>query len=260
MANNYLTSSFILEMTADDAEMVRLAQRASEIVEDPCISDTGRDLEYADLGPRFAALFPPKEDDDFGSFLDLFDDPDFPTFDCSIVISEPNAEGQCQVSFSGNQFGVDQVANLIFAACKSAIPCAFSWAHTCDALRPDEFGGGCVIITEAGIDFHSTTGIIGRVLGTGAGPSETPKPVFDPALVTIEQKRFSHTQWEILVCYNGQRIEQYGDKIELTGKEYRGYPREVWMAVAYREAIARDMASRLPVVDEAAITVHLNTH
>ncbi|MFC0685292.1 hypothetical protein [Novosphingobium clariflavum] len=66
MANNYLSSSFILEMSADDAEMVRLAQRASEIVEDPCISDTGRDLAYADLGPRFAALFPPKDDDDFG--------------------------------------------------------------------------------------------------------------------------------------------------------------------------------------------------
>jgi hypothetical protein len=259
MANNYLSSSFILEMTAEDAEMVRLAQDASVILEFYA-GDSPRDIEYKKLGPRFAALFPPQDGDDFGSFLDLFDDPDFPSFDCSIVISEVDAEGHCKVSFSGNQFGVDQVANLIFTACKSAIPCAFSWAHTCDALRPDEFGGGCVIITEAGIDFHSTTGIIGRVLGTGAGPSETPKPVFDPALVTIEQKRFSVTQWEILVCYNGQRIEQYGDKIELVGKEYRGHPREMWMAVAYREAIARDLSSRLPVVEEAAITTHLTSH
>jgi hypothetical protein len=259
MANNYLSSSFILEMTAEDAEMVRLAQDASVILEFYA-GDSPRDIEYKKLGPRFAALFPPKDGDDFGSFLDLFDDPDFPSFDCSIVISEVDAEGHCKVSFSGNQFGVDQVANLIFTACKSALPCAFSWAHTCDALRPDEFGGGCAIITDAGIDFHSTTGIIGRVLGTGAGPSETPKPVFDPALVTIEQKRFSVTQWEILVCYNGQRIEQYGDKIELVGKEYRGHPREMWMAVAYREAIARDLASRLPVVEEAAITTHLTFH
>jgi len=259
MANNYLSSSFILEMTAEDAELVRLAQDASVILEFYA-GDSPRDIEYKKLGPRFAALFPPKDGDDFGSFLDLFDDPDFPSFDCSIVISEVDAEGHCKVSFSGNQFGVDQVANLIFTACKSALPCAFSWAHTCDALRPDEFGGGCVIITDAGIDFHSTTGIIGRVLGTGAGPSETPKPVFDPALVTIEQKRFSVTQWEILVCYNGQRIEQYGDKIKLVGKEYRGHPREMWMAVAYREAIARDLASRLPVVEEAAITTHLTSH
>jgi hypothetical protein len=259
MANNYLSSSFILEMTAEDAELVRLAQDASVILEFYA-GDSPRDIEYKKLGPRFAALFPPKDGDDFGSFLDLFDDPDFPSFDCSIVISEVDAEGHCKVSFSGNQFGVDQVANLIFTACKSALPCAFSWAHTCDALRPDELGGGCVIITDAGIDFHSTTGIIGRVLGTGAGPSETPKPVFDPALVTIEQKRFSVTQWEILVCYNGQRIEQYGDKIKLVGKEYRGHPREMWMAVAYREAIARDLASRLPVVEEAAITTHLTSH
>jgi len=259
MANNYLSSSFILEMTAEDAEMVRLAQDASVILEFYA-GDSPRDIEYKKLGPRFAALFPPKDGDDFGSFLDLFDDPDFPSFDCSIVISEVDAEGHCKVSFSGNQFGVDQVANLIFTACKSALPCAFSWAHTCDALRPDEFGGGCAIITDAGIDFHSTTGIIGRVLGTGAGPSETPKPVFDPALVTIEQKRFSVTQWEILVCYNGQRIEQYGDKIELVGKEYKGHPREMWMAIAYREAIARDLASRLPVVEEAAITTHLTFH
>ena len=258
MANNYLSSSFILEMTAEDAEMVRLAQDASVILEFYA-GDSPRDIEYKKLGARFAALFPPKDGDDFGSFLDLFDDPDFPSFDCSIVISEVDAEGHCKVSFSGNQFGVDQVANLIFTACKSALPCAFSWAHTCDALRPDEFGGGCAIITDAGIEFHSTTGIIGRVLGTGAGPSETPKPVFDPALVTIEQKRFSVTQWEILVCYNGQRIEQYGDKIELVGKEYKGHPREMWMAIAYREAIARDLASRLPVVEEAAITTHLTS-
>ena len=77
MANNYLSSSFILEMTAEDAEMVRLAQRASEIVED-FASDTPCELEYDNLGPRFAALFPPKDGDDFGSFLDLFDDPNSP--------------------------------------------------------------------------------------------------------------------------------------------------------------------------------------
>jgi hypothetical protein len=33
----------------------------------------------------------------------------------------------------------------------------------------------------------------------------------------------------------------------------------MWMAVAYREAIARDLASRLPVVEEAAITAHLTS-
>jgi len=68
MANHYLTSSFVLEMSTEDAEMVRLAQRASE-----ALSDLADEVSYADLGPRFAALFPPKDGDDFGSFLDLFD-------------------------------------------------------------------------------------------------------------------------------------------------------------------------------------------
>jgi len=258
MANNYLSSSFVLEMTTEDAEMVKLAQDASVILQ-YYAGDTPRDTDYKKLGPRFAAVFPHKGGEDFGSFLELFDDPTFPTFDCDIKIAQPNDEGRCLVSFSGNQFGVDQVANLIFTACKSALPCAFSWAHTCDALRPDEFGGGCVIITDAGIDFHSTTGIMSRVLGTGPGTSETPKPVFNPALVSIEQKRFSVTQWEILVSYNGQRIEQYGDKIELIDRDWQGYPDTFWMAVAYREAIDRNLATRLPVVEEAAITKHLTS-
>ena len=31
---------------------------------------------------------------------------------------------------------------------------------------------------------------------------------FNPALVTIERKRFSTTQGETLISYDGQRIEQ----------------------------------------------------
>jgi hypothetical protein len=259
MSNNYVTSSFVLNMTVQDANMVRLAERASGIVE--IMEGEDRHEAYRSLGPDFATLFPSKDGDDFGSFLDLFDDPDFPTFDCDITINEPDADGRCEVDFSGRQFGVDQVANLIYAACKSALPCAFSWAFTCDKLRADEFGGGCVIITAAGVDFHSTTGIIGQALVTAASassPELAPKPFFDPTLVTIEPKRFSVTQGEVLVSYDGQRIEQYGDAIKLIDCDWKGYPDTVWMAVAYREAIARNLATRLPVVEEAAITAHLD--
>ena len=247
MANHYLTSSFILEMSTEDAEMVRLAQRASE-----ALSDLTDEVTYADLGPRFAALFPPKNGDDFGSFLDLFDDRDFPSFNCDISIDTSNAEGCCAVSFSGSNFGVEQVAKLIFAACKSALPCAFSWAITCDRLRPDEFGGGCAVITEAGIIIDSTSAMIGRAL---AGATIPP---FDPAFVAIERKRFSVTQGEVLVFYNGHRIEQYGDKISLCIDEWKGYPDAHWIALAYREAIARHLARRLPVAEEASITAHLS--
>lgn len=240
MSNNYVTSSFVLNMTVQDANMVRLAERASGIVE--IMEGEDRHEAYRSLGPDFATLFPSKDGDDFGSLLDLFDDPDFPTFDCDITINEPDADGRCEVDFSGRQFGVDQVANLIYAACKSALPCAFSWAFTCDKLRADEFGGGCVIITAA---------------ASASSPELAPKQFFDPTLVTIEPKRFSVTQGEVLVSYDGQRIEQYGDAIKLIDCDWKGYPDTVWMAVAYREAIARNLATRIPVVEEAAITAHL---
>lgn len=158
MANHYVTSACTLRMTAADAEMIRFAQDASDLLSAGMEDD---DLKYAfdALDPRFKALFPAVGPSHFGSFLELFDDHDFSTFDCAITISEPDVAGWCEVFFCGQQFGVAAVAELIFAACKSALPCAFSWAFTCDRLRPGEFGGRCVAITEAGIEFHSTTGI-----------------------------------------------------------------------------------------------------
>lgn len=65
---------------------------------------------------------------------------------------------------------------------------------------------------------------------------------FDPALVTIERKRFSITQGEALISYNGQSIEQYGDKIELRDGQWAGHDDAFWIAVAQREAIARGLA------------------
>lgn len=66
---------------------------------------------------------------------------------------------------------------------------------------------------------------------------------FNPALVSIERKRFSVTQGEVLISYDGTRIEQYGDAIKLVGKEYVGMSDEEWIAVAKREAIARGLAT-----------------
>ncbi len=100
----------------------------------------------------------------FDAFVELFDDPDFPSFDCRVDVGDPDSTGQCEVEFSGEQFGVEQVARLIFTACKSALPCAFAWSYDCDRLRIGEFGGGCVVITAAGIDHHTTTGIIDRAI------------------------------------------------------------------------------------------------
>lgn len=72
------------------------------------------------------------------------------------------------VSFTGDQFGVEQVAHLLFACAKSALPLGFQYAYTCDRLRHDEFGGGAVVITQAGIRYHSTSDIL------RAGLDDTP--------------------------------------------------------------------------------------
>ncbi|MBY3055054.1 hypothetical protein HF263_03040 [Rhizobium leguminosarum] len=67
---------------------------------------------------------------------------------------------------------------------------------------------------------------------------------FDAAKVTITRKRFSATQGEVLVEYDGKRLEQYGDNIKLarTGA-WEGEPDAYWIAVAEREAVARGLAS-----------------
>lgn len=66
---------------------------------------------------------------------------------------------------------------------------------------------------------------------------------FNPEKVTITRKRFSTTQGEVLVEYDGTRIEQYGDHIAMDANgEYHGCDDATWMEVAEREAIKRGLA------------------
>jgi hypothetical protein len=71
----------------------------------------------------------------------------------------------------------------------------------------------------------------------------TAAAAFNADLVTITRKRFSVTQGEVLIAYDGVRIEQYGDDIRLVGKEYQGMSDAEWLAVAKREALARGLAT-----------------
>jgi hypothetical protein len=257
MSNTYVKAAFSVFMSAEDASLVAKAQRACELLSDN-MSDTDLRLSFDALGHRFITLFPAKGDNHFGSFLELFDDPAYPTLDCDIAVGEVDSTGCCEVTYSGEQFGIEAVANLIHRACKSALPCGFEWSFTSDKLRCDEFGGGYVVITADGPAFYSTTTLLREALAGVPASDNAEIAPFDPALVTIEPKRFSVTQGEVLLSYDGQRIEQYGDSIKLIGRDYKGIPDAVWMAVAYREAIGRGLATRLCVADEAAITAHLN--
>lgn len=163
MSNSYTKAAFVLTMSAEDASLIRAAEAAANIL-DTISEDDELKIAYDGLGERFATVFPPTEGRPFSSFLELFDDPAFPHLGARIEIADPDETGQCQVTFSGEEFGVEPVAHLIFTGCKSALPCGFAWSYDCDRMRVGEFGGGCVVITGAGATFDDTTTIIDRAM------------------------------------------------------------------------------------------------
>lgn len=68
-------------------------------------------------------------------------------------------------------------------------------------------------------------------------------PPYYPEKLVIERKRFSTTQGEVLLTYDGKRIEQYGDQIELRGGEWRGRDDAIWHDVAKRDLARRHVAA-----------------
>jgi hypothetical protein len=69
--------------------------------------------------------------------------------------------------------------------------------------------------------------------GDFLGWEEAEQPFYRPELLTIERKRRSTTQGEVLLTYDGQRIEQFGDEIKLRGGgEFDGKPDEEWHQAA----------------------------
>lgn len=74
---------------------------------------------------------------------------------------------------------------------------------------------------------------------------------FDRNRLTIERKRFSVTQGEVLLTYAGRSLGQFGDKIELTaGGSWRGLSDRAWVETAER-IIAREHAAARSVFKEA---------
>lgn len=163
MANNYILAAFAVTVTASEAELIAAAETAIDAIEEDLQSE-GRREAYEALGSAFADAFPPISDDPFSGFMPIFPDKDFPCLDATITIEDGQDHTTRVVTFSGDQFGIEQVANLLFACAKSALPIGFEYAYTCDKLRNDEFGGGAVIIKTDGIAYHSTHAIVSNAL------------------------------------------------------------------------------------------------
>ena len=63
---------------------------------------------------------------------------------------------------------------------------------------------------------------------------------FDPSKVGITRKRFSTTQGETLLTYDGARIGQYGDDPTLSPDgTYHQRDATFWTGIALREALAQ---------------------
>lgn len=178
MANNYLYAAFAVSVTASEAQLIANVEAAIDAIEQD-LQGKARQEAFDALGPEFAATFPPTSDDPFSGLMPIFPDEDFPCLDADVTIEERDANGTHTVSFSGHQFGIEQVANLLFACAKSTLPIGFEYAYTCDKLRNDEFGGGAVIITAGGIDHHSTHAIVREAL------SKEPLPTCARLVLTI---------------------------------------------------------------------------
>ncbi len=164
MSNSYTKAAFSLMITAAEADLLRRVIAAIELIGNADISVEALDAHYTDIGADFAALFPRTALSPFDGQLDLFPDQNYPVLDFDIDIGEPDAGEQVVIFLSGEQFGIEAAANLIQRCARSALPFGFEWASDHDRLRADEFGGGYVVITEAGIDYASTGRMLDRAL------------------------------------------------------------------------------------------------
>lgn len=164
MANHYIKASFTLNVTQDEAEVLRRVEDALAIVENRDLDRAAQEHGYQALGEGFAACFPATEADVFASFLEIFSDSDHPHPGFSLVIDPPNPKGECTVWIHGEQIDVEAAANLIQIMARSALPFGFEYSFDCDRLRVGEFGGGFVAIFDDHIEYGTSAQGLERTL------------------------------------------------------------------------------------------------
>lgn len=165
MSNSYTKVAFTLVVTVAEADLIRRVVDAVAMIGDPAVSLDALEAHYATIGDAFATRFPRTEFSPFDGLLDLFPDLNYPQLDFDVAIGDPDAEGQVIMFLSGEQFGIEAAASLIQRCARSALPFGFEWSSDQDRLRPGEFGGGYVVITDTAIDFASTGQMLDRALG-----------------------------------------------------------------------------------------------
>lgn len=152
MAEHYTKASFVIEVNARDLAFL------TELVELdlPNIAEDRLRQEFEQRSARFKNAFTGSDEDPFEAYRALFSDPDHPVPAFDIEPCGRMESGKERVILYGDQIDPETLANIVQATCPSALPTGFCYAYGCSKLRPDEFGGGFVIITEGSIIFRGT--------------------------------------------------------------------------------------------------------
>ena len=187
MADHYVKASFVLEANDSDIEFLE------EIVELDLWTIAEEDWRerFEQSSARFKNAFTGSDEDPFESYRELFSDPDYPSPGFEIEHCGEGENGHMRVIVSGDQIDPEAIANIIQASCPSALPTGFCYAYGCSKLRPDEFGGGFVVIMEDDVVFQ----------GTQEGVDTALRQIEDedtrPMVLTISDKDHGLSYWNV---------------------------------------------------------------
>ncbi|GLT01022.1 hypothetical protein GCM10007897_24130 [Sphingobium jiangsuense] len=171
MADTYITTSFEIRISAEEAELLtECFTAADEIASDfPHVELSelaAAKACYEARSAAFKAAFPPVEgeEDPFAGFLTLWTDPEFSTFDAVLSIGDdPKGDGKL-ARIHGANADIWAIAGVIEKVCLTALPFGFTWAVTCSRMIPGSFSGGYFLITAEGIQGGSTGELMNEAL------------------------------------------------------------------------------------------------
>jgi|TARA_Y100000815_G_scaffold191971_1_gene175369 hypothetical protein len=152
MADHYTKTAFVLDL--DERDLVFLAELVDlDLANIP--EEKWRE-QFEQRSARFKNAFTGSDENPFEAYRALFSDPDHPVPAFDIERCRAVESGKQRIILAGDQIDPETMANIVQASCPSALPTGFCYAYGCSKLRPDEFGGGFVLVTEDDIVFRGT--------------------------------------------------------------------------------------------------------
>lgn len=199
MADYYVQGSFTFTCTAAESALIEEAWQHAADLGDKALGDKAAPGEPS---AEFLAAFPPTDlGNPFNGLLEIFDDPNFPTFGADIEIRGADA---CLVSIFGDtDFQPDAIAALVQRCCRQTLseaPIGFEWSYSCSRPRGDGIGGGWCAIFPDRIEYDATSEALARALRPVArrdpGVENPAHPVCDwQGEVANDDTRLGYLDW-----------------------------------------------------------------